>query len=239
MNKYISLFLMFFVLCGCNESNAKSDEKVDQLSTESSAVQARKACPDVMKYQVGDYVFGVLRRYRVNVIPLPHAFPCNEIAELKRLRYGPSQFLEYQDSAYRGQIVKFSISPMAGSQRKKYSKPADYLSDGARRIWDLEDIKMDSLPIESGFRKVSYADNHFLLIPTKEVQNTHQDLIVIGCEKSIYAPYNTGCRISFYWKDNLSVSVGFSADRFPLDEWSRVYSGAVEFLDKLEIKDIE
>lgn len=185
-----------------------------------------KNCSDIMKYQVGDYVLGISRA-SLYVKPQLLApgyvrYPCDEVIKLKRLRYSPSQFMEYQDPSYQGSIVNFSIS------EQPKTRIANKFEDELLK----RQLQLHQLPMEDGFFKLQVQTNQFFLIPRN---NKPPNLKFIKCTKLDSEADYSNCALSFLWKNELSVGFSFDESEYKISDWRRLYYGAEDFLEKLLI----
>ncbi len=221
------------------EGNAKSDEKVDQLSTENSAVQARKDCPDVMKYQVGDYVFGLPRnsgKFLANSNNTRLPILCDEVQTATYLNYRPYQFFDHNGYQDKNAILSFDIidnNASGGSDTYTHMRVDEKLKKLGLELTDF--------PIQDGFYKFEFSGNQFLFIADKgEVKTKLGNPLTFYC---IPNPYNSSilrCSTSFPWKENISISARYiSVKTFPVSSWPNLYLQLQEFAQNLLIKTTE
>ncbi len=254
MKKYISLFLMFFALCGCNESNAKSDEKVDQLSTESSAVQAQKTCPDVMKYQVGDYVFGIDRfKGRVQAYEkskgggytkLPD---CRKgIQSVQKIRYEPYQFFDRDGVTNKAPVITIEIVyDDTSTEQLLEPHEIEYPPNWIKENLVNTGVELEDLSLVDEFYKFEFKKNQFVFFAKQDGIKTRLGKpLTFFCLPSSYDHKVLVCKTFFLWKENIGIRlvrgsvIGGKNNKTPAD-WPLLYEQLQEFAQNLLIKTTE
>lgn len=240
--KILLLYVLCLTLTGCDDKGVKHKgaQSLEQQSQAVEKMQDYSQCPDIMKYKVGNYVFGLprdsyyVREYTALNQPLSRSErPCDEVMELTAFRYGPNEFSKYKKD--RGSILQIRV------RFHDQALPSDvYEAFEVLEKLQKANLTLNDLPKENGFYKFEFKGSQFLFIADNNgIKTKLGNPLTFSCLPSNYNRKTFNCGTGFPWKDNLSLGVTLNTEYFPVSSWSGVYDELQEFAENLIIKETE
>ena len=190
-------------------------------------------CSKTVNVEVGGYYFALPRRSAKNKSTMhlggrTGLYPCNKIIEIPYFLYRPEMFFGKE-----GDLLEINISASEGQISDNYTK------------WKVEEklkgkgLKLVDLPIESGFYKLEYSGNQFLMISADPNFISHLgNPFTVRCNMVPWSRPNYECGFFQKYKNGLLIGAsGLRTNRYPLSEMKEFSKRLIQYVDnELSVK---